>query len=230
MVVVTENGREAPSNAHPAYYRVTDTEGATNFTWRVTSNVKEPPIWLQDNRRCVQTVYHDVATAQVFNITSPGAARQAGLGNSPPNNWLPVGATRQDRLWGYTYATPAPKIIEWDLFRAAVGHAVPLKLPVPGVVYGAAVAPTADRVAWLILYNRETLFSRLIERIHPARESSRIDRLGIWISNLDGSRMKAMDIEDASRYRYNDGYIRWLPGGKKLAFHLGTDLYTINVD
>ena len=222
----------------PVIYHATDPDGSTHVKWQVSPTELHyyPPLWqdastwlLCDPRS--RTVVFNEATVKYRCIEDHH--------NAPKPAWLwqPVGLTAQNRLWGITRTNVAPAfgentidIAEWDLY----GDSPPLKyrinLPAQGYVYGVALSTKRDRAAWMMLYRYVNPVTRLTDRLHNGNRRQSYNMCGIWVSDLNGSNMKEVGNESLAHSIYNDGYLRWLPGDKKLALHINRDLYTVPVD
>ena len=239
MVIIPRDLIRTPTQARPYVYQVADAAASMNIAWKFPDLQNPyPPLWFKDGKRWVLPSYPgfpgSTMIAQVSNTREPNIARRIALRTGSSRSWIPVAMTEQDRLWGFAGAMNSVDISEWNVFDGAMSASTHVKLPGTGYATGAALSPDRSRVAWLIRYHVETPVSAVARWAHRGAKRSPLDNpfehVGIWVSNLYGANMKEIGTEDLSNAWYTDSYLRWLPGGKKLAFHIGMDLYTIPVD
>lgn len=227
-----------PAN-HVAYH-VTDLSGSRDIAWNDTSPNQDyfyPPLWLNDNNRCLlSAVPGSDVRASVYSVRSPRIHTSVHSINTTTIPLIPLQTTREDRIWGFTQKSfGAPiNICIWDVGGTSSPESFDVHDPVNGSVWETALSNENSRVAWLMVYLYVPPVTRFRDRVfgsaHPILKNTS-NTFGIWISDLHGNHMHELGHEQFTRASiFGDGYIRWLPGGKKLAFHIGGDLYTIHVD
>jgi hypothetical protein len=164
-----------------------------------------------------------------------------GSQNTPTFPWEPIHVTHEDKIWGFAQRafSESVNVSEWDILGASHPLNYTVHLPVTGYVSGTAILAGTDRIAWLIDYYYTSPIEHAKELLHlPMRRHplNLSNSYGIWVSDLHGNHMKEVGSEQfdhagpGSLPLYGGNYIKWLPGGKRVAFHDGGDLYTISVD
>jgi hypothetical protein len=98
------------------------------------------------------------------------------------------------------------------------------KVPFPGLsfVWGMAVSPRTQRIAWLLDY----------EKTGPGTQNLQ-EWLGVWISDVEGKHLREIVSTLAGsdvQTRPDLDNVRWSPDGMQLGFLYGEMLYTVRVD
>ena len=72
-----------------------------------------------------------------------------------------------------------------------------------------------------------SVLSNLFHRLFPALKTLPQARVSLWVSNLDGSRMKELGYVKGIAFIPS---LRWLPDGKRMSFIYDKALYTVPAD
>jgi hypothetical protein len=111
-------------------------------------------------------------------------------------------------------------------------HTLHVSAP-PGVkMEGAKVSSSGQRIAWICSQFYISPFVLWLHRWLPRISTNPQRRFGLWVSNIDGSRMHeighvllAPQDEAPTTFELN-----WLPGDKRLSFVYKAALYTVPTD
>ena len=176
--------------------------------------------WMPDSR-----TYLVLYTTKIvlYRIDEPGKPRRYRIP-------VPRGFSRvvQDGVIAVKWPKPGRSAL---LTRIALTADVPtiqrssLRLPDPSTVRMAELSPRGDRIVWLLGNEDQSAFSWL-DRLLTKLGRRPHKRFGLWVSNLDGSRLREIGhVHDKGLES-----IRWAPGGKKLSFVRKGFVYTVPVD
>jgi hypothetical protein len=150
-----------------------------------------------------------------------------------PSSILPTLITHNNLIWAVNVDQETAGSILIGTWNA-LGEQLPItfrvQLPIAGYLHNAQFSPQNDDVAWLLFYSYTSPVAKLMHRLINSVPVRARPMYSIWVSRLDGSHMVEVGHEDMTGWEDTSAYVQWLPGGKKLAFYIDGDLYTIPVD
>jgi hypothetical protein len=92
-----------------------------------------------------------------------------------------------------------------------------------------SLSSDGKRIAWMLKHTiTPSSIQMLLHRFLPKFSSPSIDRVEVWISDLEGHGMQKIGSMDTVTLDPIGG-IQWLPGGRQLGFVYKQKLYTIPV-
>jgi len=102
----------------------------------------------------------------------------------------------------------------------------------PGLVQDVKVSPQGDLVVWLVQKRKTSPVFKRLQRFFPALEKDEHECLALYVSQLDGSRMREIGQVDSKPTSAGNliNEMRWLPGGKRLSFIANDTLWTVPVE
>ena len=98
-------------------------------------------------------------------------------------------------------------------------------------------SPQGDRIAWVLTVSETPPFNNVLGRLFPSSAMQNQEILGIWVSQIDGSKMHEVGHIKKPLRPFNDNTetdnlddIEWLPDGRHLSFVYKDTLWMIEAD
>ena len=127
-----------------------------------------------------------------------------------------------------------PQLGEYDLQLPGAAPRAPhlrrVSLPPGSNFSGGRISPSGDRLLWYRYNHWELPLWSWLRRRFPNLPERRRERQEIWVSDLDGSRMRQIAYYHSVVNGPETGWSRWSPDGKALTLIYGDTLRRVPVD
>lgn len=201
-------------------------DGSRRFRWNHGRMPTGFIAWLGDSRRWIELIPkgRSRTVMRIHRLDSPEDVRTVALPPAPLklDYAFSFSLTADDRLleditsggdWGHGIA----RIVEVPLTQteAACTHIVRIPHGTPGTP--AIFSSNGTRMAWHLYPDGPT--PSWVKSILPFLKNPKRVRAELWVSSIDGSRMREIGHVDIGRDDfYEPGYVRWMPGNRRLSF------------
>ena len=204
-------------------------DGSRQLQWPAAGRYKGVCAWLPDSHRWVELVqtyrqgaYHSEAI--VHSIVAPSVSHKVPINADAGADGTLEGVTDKNALlvvsygYGLQWQTPQIRITKFPLAGpSAKPEVITSHPPQIGEVFGVALSPMRDQLAWVTMRNDQ-------------------ERYSLWLSYADGHKWQQVGSGPLETFKQGTGVglylpqaVQWTPDGTRVSFIYRDTLYTVPV-